>query len=86
MSKKILGEDSRQAYDYARANKRPSKRVKAAELINAETRFDAEKYVDMVILAGANILSPFGYTEERLKDEICYGEKQTVLKFTQTIT
>ena len=24
-------------------------------LINAETGFDAEKYVDMVILAGANI-------------------------------
>ena len=66
-------------------NRRPSKRVKAAELINAETRFDAEKYVDMLILAGANILSPFGYTEERLKDEICYGEKQTVLNPPVTI-
>ena len=61
-------------------NKRASKRVKAAELINAETRFDAEKYVDMLIRAGANILSPFGYTEEALKDQIVYGEKQTVLK------
>ena len=34
----------------------------------------------MLILAGANILSPFGYTEEALKDQIVYGEKQTVLK------
>jgi DNA polymerase elongation subunit (family B) len=61
-------------------NRRADKRVKAAELINAETRFDVEKYVDMLILAGANILSPFGYTEEALKDQIVYGEKQTVLK------
>ena len=61
-------------------NRRAGKRVKAAELVNAETRFDVEKYVDMLILAGANILGPFGYTEEALKDQIVYGEKQTVLK------
>jgi len=67
-------------------NKRPSKRVKAAELITSETPFDAEKYVDMLIMAGANILSQFGYAKEKLKDEICYGEKQTVLNPTLTIT
>ncbi len=67
-------------------NKRASKRVKAAELINAETHFDAEKYVDMLILAGANILSPFEYTEEALKDQILYGEKQMVLKPVLTRT
>ena len=67
-------------------NKRASRRVKAAELINAETRFDAEKYVDMLIVAGANILSPFGYTEEALKDQIVYGKKQTVLKPVLTAT
>ncbi|MCZ2856535.1 MAG: hypothetical protein O2U62_05535 [Candidatus Bathyarchaeota archaeon] len=61
-------------------NKRPRRRVKAAELIDAETRFDAEKYVDMLILAGVNILSPFAYDEERLKDYVVYGEKQTMLK------
>jgi len=60
-------------------NKRSMKRVKVAEFVNAETRFDVEKYVDMVILAGANVLSPFGYTEKGLKDEICYGAKQIVL-------
>lgn len=60
-------------------NRRPSKRVKAAELINAETQFDAEKYVEMLILAATNILSQFGYTQKRLKDHIVYGEKQTML-------
>jgi len=67
-------------------NRRANKRVKAAELVNTETRFDAEKYVDMLILAGANILSPFGYTEEALKDQIVYGEKQTVLQPVLTTT
>ncbi len=61
-------------------NKRVGRRVKAAELTCDGTRFDAEKYVDMLILAAANILSPFGYTEEGLKDEIFYGEKQMVLE------
>ncbi|MDH5663936.1 MAG: hypothetical protein OEY90_05670 [Candidatus Bathyarchaeota archaeon] len=67
-------------------NRRASKRVKAAELVNAETRFYVEKYVGMLILAGANILSPFGYTEEALKDQIVYGARQTVLKPVLTLT
>ena len=67
-------------------NRRASKRVKAAELVDAETRFDAEKYVDMLVLAGASVLSPFGYTEEALKDQIVYGEKQTVLRPILTAT
>jgi DNA polymerase-2 len=61
-------------------NKRPNKCVKAAELINAETRFDVEKYVSMLILAGSNILAPFQYNEERLKDHILYGEKQMMFE------
>jgi len=40
----------------------------------------------MLILAGTNILGPFGYTEGALKDEIVYGEKQTVLKLVSTTT
>ncbi len=61
------------------ANKRASRRVTAAELVDEETRFDVEKYVNLLILAGVNILSPFGYTEDNLKDQIVYGEQQTVL-------
>lgn len=61
-------------------NRRPSKRVKTVELINAETRYDTEKYVEMLILAAANIISSFGYTQERLKSYIVYGEKQMMLE------
>ncbi|MFQ6065578.1 MAG: hypothetical protein ACE5L6_08900 [Candidatus Bathyarchaeia archaeon] len=49
-------------------------------MVDANTGFDVEKYVDMLILAGANILSPFRYTEERLKVHIVHGQKQTLLK------
>ena len=63
-------------------NKRSNSRVKVAELVNDGTCFDVEKYVDMLIMAGVNILSPFGCTEEGLKAEICYSEKQTVLSPT----
>jgi len=61
-------------------NRRPNNRVKAAELVNDDIRFDTEKYVDMLILAGANILSPFGHTEEKLKGNIVYGQKQVALE------
>jgi len=67
-------------------NRRANKRVKAAELVNTETRCYVEKYVGMLILAGANILSPFGYTEEALKDQIVYGARQTMLKPVLTLT
>jgi len=66
-------------------NKRSNSRVKVAELVNDDTRFDTEKYVNMLILAATNILSPFGYTEEGLKDEVYYREKQAVLNPTLTI-
>lgn len=66
-------------------NKRSNSRVKVAELVNYATRFDVEKYVGMLIMAGVNILGPFGCTEEGLKAEICYGEKQTVLKPTRMV-
>jgi len=61
-------------------NRRPNKRVKAVELINAETQFDVKKYLDLLMLAGVNVLSPFGYTEERLKDYIVYEAKQSELE------
>ncbi len=60
-------------------NRRLNSRVKIAELVNAETPFDAERYVDMLIRAGANILSPFGYNERMLKNRLVYGERQMIL-------
>ncbi len=67
-------------------NKRPNSRVRVVELVNGDTRFDTEKYVDMLILAATNILSPFGHTEEELKDKLYFGKKQTVLNPTLMIT
>ena len=61
-------------------NRRASARVKAAELIDKHTRFDAEKYIDMLILAGADILSPFGFTKELLKAHLVRGKKQMILQ------
>jgi DNA polymerase elongation subunit (family B) len=60
-------------------NKAASRRVKAAELMDDGRCVDTEKYVEMLILAGANILSPFGYTEKGLKDRLVHGEKQMIL-------
>jgi DNA polymerase elongation subunit (family B) len=65
-------------------NKMPNMRVRVAELVNDDTRFDTEKYVDMLILAGANILAPFEPTEKRFGDHIVYGQKQMPLKLTAT--
>ncbi len=53
--------------------------MKAVRLVNAETCFDAKKYFDVLILAGANVLSPLGCIREELEDEMVYGEKQMVL-------
>jgi len=39
-----------------------------------------KKYTDILVLAGANILSWFGCGEDLLKDRVVYGEEQTVLK------
>jgi len=47
-------------------SKRLNNRVKAADLADEDTRYDVEKYMEMLLLAGANILSPFGYTVENL--------------------
>ena len=60
-------------------NSRPMERVRVAELIDSETQFDVEEYSEMLILAGANILSPFGYDEQKLKRQIVHGMRQTTL-------
>jgi len=55
--------------------------------LTPEDRFIAhliEKYVNMLVLAGANILSPFGYTEKILRDHLFYGERQMALQPVMT--
>jgi DNA polymerase elongation subunit (family B) len=46
--------------------------VKAAELITDTTRYDAMKYLDLLLSAVANILSPFGYSTKKLREEVLY--------------
>ena len=61
------------------ANARSNRRVMAAALVDEETRYDADKYLELLISAGANILSPFGYTFEELYRRVVQNQKQNML-------
>ncbi|HJX23348.1 MAG TPA: DNA polymerase domain-containing protein [Candidatus Bathyarchaeia archaeon] len=60
-------------------NARSNRRVMAAALVDEETRYDADKYLELLISAGANILGPFGYTFEELYRRVVQNQKQTML-------
>jgi DNA polymerase elongation subunit (family B) len=49
-------------------NKRHIRRVKAKELINEETSPDLRKYLLLLYASASNILSPFGYSQEIVKN------------------
>ena len=51
-------------------NKRYSRRVKAKELIEEGTNPDVRKYLLLLYSAASNILSPFGYSPERVYDHV----------------
>lgn len=61
-------------------NRRPNRRVEAAELISEGTRYDVKKYLDLLLSAASNILSPFGYSSRKLRDEVLYREAQLLLQ------
>ena len=60
-------------------SKRVIQRVKPAQLLDAGIRYDSQKYVGLLLLSAANILSPFGYTTKNLCDLIVHGEEQRTL-------
>jgi len=60
-------------------NRRVERRVQAAELVDDNTRYDVKKYLELLLAAGANILSPFGYTSEKLHDLVVRNQKQVAL-------
>jgi len=60
-------------------SKRAHLRVKPAPLLNAGVHYDSRKYVELLLSAAANILSPFGYTTRSLYDLIVHGEEQRPL-------
>lgn len=59
-------------------SKRPASRVLVAQLVDPDTRYDVEKYLDLLISAAETILCVFGYSKERLR-EVLYSEKQITL-------
>jgi len=60
-------------------NRRPERRVSAAQLITLNTRYDPDKYAELLILAAENILSPFGFNAEKLRSSLIYNKKQLAL-------
>ena len=60
------------------ANRRYERRVKAEELIETGTNPDVKKYIFLLHSAASNILSPFGYSVERICD-IVTGYRRTEL-------
>jgi DNA polymerase elongation subunit (family B) len=57
-------------------NARPNRRVRVAELVDEKTRYDVKKYLELLLSAGANILSPFGYSAEKLYKLVVQNRKQ----------
>jgi len=61
-------------------DRRPDRKVKAAELTTEDTRYDIKKYLDLLLAAASNILSPFGYSDRKLRDEVLHLNEQQLLK------
>jgi DNA polymerase elongation subunit (family B) len=49
------------------STKEPEKRVKVAELLEGDEKYDAGKYIELLLRSGAGMLVPFGYDEEELR-------------------
>lgn len=54
-------------------------RVLAAELLKPKTRYDAQKYLDMLISAGETLFEVFGYTKDEIRREVLFHQKQVML-------
>jgi DNA polymerase elongation subunit (family B) len=61
------------------SSEKPNRRVKVAELIDDNTNYDVQKYLELLLDAAANILSPFGYSREEMYRLIVINQKQLVL-------
>jgi len=60
-------------------SKRLNRRVRAAELVDENAGYDIKKYLELLLSAGANILSPFGYTCQKLFDLVVRNQRQVAL-------
>lgn len=57
-----------------------NERVVAAELLTLRSRYDAQKYLEMLVSAGETLFGVFGYTKNKIRRETLYREQQAVLK------
>lgn len=60
-------------------NRKPQRRVRVAELIDENTRYDVREYMKLLIAAAESVLAPFGWSFEKLFNTIIYNEKQELL-------
>ena len=47
-----------------------SERVRPVELLDSETRYDPDRYVELLLRGASAILQPFGVDEEALRDAV----------------
>ena len=45
-------------------------RVRPLALLGADWVYDQEQYAELLLRAAETVLEPFGYTKERLRDEV----------------
>jgi len=53
----------------------PQNRVRAVQLLEPKPKIDMEKYLEMLFVAGENLLSPFGYDAEKIRAEVMGYER-----------
>lgn len=61
-------------------NRRPERRVLPVQLVDAESRYDVKEYLKLLVDAIYTMLSPFGFTREKLMIRIL-GQSQSSLKY-----
>jgi DNA polymerase-2 len=57
-----------------------NERVVAVELLKPNTRYDVREYVRMLLSSGETLLGMFGYTKNKIEDEVLQRERQIVLQ------
>jgi DNA polymerase I len=51
----------------------PSRRVRVLELLEGNEQYDKKEYLKFLLRTGASLLRSFGYTEEKLREEVAKG-------------
>ncbi|MHC4753025.1 MAG: hypothetical protein ACYTFW_24575 [Planctomycetota bacterium] len=55
------------------ASRDPAKRVRVLELLEGTEQYDKQEYLKYLYRTASSLLRPFGYTEEKLKEEVGKG-------------